>query len=156
MKRIILILFAALAFSFCASAQRAVVPYVGLSAVSNFTDKTGAGLSFGFRNYNRASFLTLGFSTEAFGYYYPTVKNFAAYAIPELGLGIGPSSFKIYPHSGVMLGYESISSAFSWGVKGGLSLDVGRVVSIDASFYLPDLNFSVINVGFGIIFRFGA
>ena len=146
MKKLFLILVAVLAFSGGAFAQRHSTPYAGIGVTTNFRSaevgRTGPAFTAGFRNYNRLSFISLGLGAEAFGYVIPSQRTTAgAFAIPEIGVAIGPSIFKVYPHSGFMLGYDSANKAFGWGGKEGLAFEFGRHLTIDFSTHVPRYNF---------------
>jgi len=146
MKKLFLILVAVLAFSSGTFAQRHSTPYAGIGVTTNFRSaevgRTGPAFTAGFRNYNRLSFISLGLGAEAFGYVIPSQRTTAgAFAIPEIGVAIGPSIFKVYPHSGFMLGYDSANNAFGWGGKEGLAFEFGRHLTIDFSTYVPRYNF---------------
>ena len=161
MKKTILILAAVFAICVGASAQRHSVPYAGVGVISNFNDKTGVGITAGFRNYNRNSFISVAVGAEAHGYFIPTSKNhsnsskqFGVFGIPEIGVAIGPSVFKFYPHTGLMFGYDSFNSGFYWGGKNGLALDIGRHVTIDFSTYAPRYNFTAATYAVNFIWRF--
>lgn len=160
MKKAILVLAATLAISIGAFAQRHNVPYAGIGVASNFRSaeegRTGPALTLGFRNYNRHSFISFGVGAEAFGYYIPslTASALGAFAIPEIGVAIGPSVFQVYFHSGFMLGYDSIDKAFGWGGKEGVSFNAGRHVTIDFSTYVPKYNFHAALYAVNLIWRF--
>ena len=160
MKKVFLILIAVLAFSGGAFAQRHNTPFVGIGMATNFRSaeegKTGPALTVGFRNYNRHSFLSFAVGAEALGYYIPSSTQSAVggFAIPEIGLAIGPDFFKVYPHSGFMLGYDSVDNAFGWGGKEGLAFEFGRHVTIDFSVYVPKYNFREALYAFNFIWRF--
>ena len=156
MKKLVIVLVAALALCVSANAQkRASVPYAGLSLVSNFGDKLGAGASFGMRNYNRNALVSFGVGGEAYAYLLPSSMQYGIFAVPELGVAIGPKGFKIYPHTGLMFGYDSESSGFHWGGKNGLAFDFGKHFTLDFSTYLPRYNFLSATYAVGLIWRFG-
>ena len=142
MKKIIIAILLCAAVTVSASAQRKYVPYVGAGVsgqiLSSFTN-VGGDFSVGFRNYNRRAFVSFGAGAEAMAYIVPNFDEsgtaFGIYAIPELGLAIGPSGFKLYPHSGLMMGYASNSGKFGLGIKDGLALDFGRHFTLDFSGY---------------------
>ena len=159
MKKAFLILIAVLAFSGGAFAQRHNTPFAGIGVATNFRSaevgRTGPTLTFGFRNYNRNAFLSLGVGAEAFGYVIPSHRTtVGAFGIPEIGLAIGPDFFKVYPHSGFMLGYDSINDVFGWGGKEGLAFEFGRHVTIDFSTYVPRYNFYEALYAVNFIWRF--
>lgn len=168
MKKVLLVLVAVLAISAGAFAQRQSDPYVGIGLATNFRSaeegKTGPAISAGFRNYNRGSFLSVGYGAELFGYYVPSkqASSFGAFANPEIGLAIGPSIFKVYLHTGFMLGYDTSvlnnlgnNGAFGWGGKNGVSFDFGRLITLDFSTYVPRYKFADALYGVNLIVRFG-
>lgn len=157
MKKIIVLLIAAVALTVSASAQkRETVPYAGVSFLTNF-EEFGGGASFGFRNYNRNAFISVGVGAEAFGYIIPASREWGAFAAPEIGVAIGPKWFKFYPHTGVMFGYSSQAPGFGWGGKNGTAFDFGKCFTLDFSVMTPSYNFSDENSTYAVslIFRFG-
>lgn len=157
MKKIIFLLIAAVALTVSASAQkRETVPYAGVSFLTNF-EEFGGGASFGFRNYNRNAFISVGVGAEAFGYIIPASREWGAFAAPEIGVAIGPKWFKFYPHTGVMFGYTSQATGFGWGGKNGTAFDFGKCFTLDFSVMTPSYNFSEKNSTYAVslIFRFG-
>lgn len=160
MKRVILVLIAILTLSAGAFAQRRSVPYSGIGLVTNFrsadSGRTGPALLAGFRNYNRNSFITFGGGAEVLGYFVPSRprSEFGVFVVPEIGLGIGPSFFKVYPHTGVMLGYNNWEGSFGWGGKDGIAFDIGRHFTVDVSTYLPRYKFSSALYAVNFIWRF--
>ena len=154
MKKIIVVLIAALALCVSASAQRASVPYAGLSLVTNFADRTGAGASFGMRNYNPNAFISFGVGAEAFAYLIPSARVYGIFAVPEIGVAIGPKAFKVYPHTGLMFGYDKTSTGFGWGGKNGMAFDLGKNFTLDFSTYMPKYNFALTTYAVGLIWRF--
>jgi hypothetical protein len=160
MKKALLIVIASLALSVGAFAQRYSVPYAGVGLATNFRSAdegmTGPALTIGFRNYNRHSFISFAAGAEVLGYYIPsrTASAFGVFGIPEIGVAIGPSIFKVYPHSGFMLGYDSIDKAFGWGGKEGVAFEFGRHVTIDFSTYVPKFNFNEALYAINFIWRF--
>ena len=157
MKKTILILVAALAMSVSAFAQRESVPYVGVGVISDFTNSTGASVSVGFRNYNRHAFISVGLGAEGFGFYIPTQHQtqLGIFGIPEIGLAIGPSGFKFYPHSGMMFGYNSYTKTVNWGGKNGVAFDIGRHFTVDFSTYAPNYNYYAAIYAVNFMWRFG-
>ena len=160
MKKVFLILIAALALSVGAFAQRHSVPYAGIGVASNFRSaeegRTGPALTVGFRNYNRHAFISLAVGAEAFGYYIPSrwATAVGMFGIPEIGVAIGPDFFKVHPHTGFMLGYDSMNDIFGWGGKNGLAFEFGRHVTIDFSTYVPRYNFYEALYAVNFIWRF--
>jgi len=161
MKKIVLVLVAVFAICVSASAQRRSVPYAGVGVITNFNVKTGVGATFGFRNYNRNSFISLGLGGEAHGYFIPVSKNFPAphsqlgvFGIPEIGVAIGPDFFKVYPHTGLMFGYDSYYHGFHWGGKNGLAFDFGKHFTLDFSTYAPRYNYAAATYAVNFIWRF--
>ncbi len=160
MKKLFLILIAALAFSSGAFAQRHSTPYAGIGVASNFRSaeegRTGPAVSVGFRNYNREAILSFGVGAEALFYYIPssTRSTWGIFAIPEIGLAIGPDFFKVYPHTGFMLGYDSADNVFGWGGKEGIAFDFGRHFTVDFSTYVPRYNFNEALFAVNFVWRF--
>jgi len=159
MKKLFLILIAVVAFSSGAFAQRHSTPYAGIGVTTNFRNaaegRTGPAFTLGFRNYNRNSFISFAVGAEAFGYVIPSQQTtMGVFGIPEIGVAIGPSVFKVYPHSGFMLGYDSANKAFGWGGKEGLAFEFGRHVTIDFSTYVPRYRFSEALYAVNFIWRF--
>jgi len=159
MKKLFLILIAVIAFSSGAFAQRHSTPYAGIGVTTNFRNavegRTGPAFTLGFRNYNRNSFISFAVGAEAFGYVIPSQQTtMGIFGIPEIGVAIGPSVFKVYPHSGFMLGYDSANKAFGWGGKEGLAFEFGRHVTIDFSTYVPRYKFSEALYAVNFIWRF--
>ena len=160
MRKIVLILVAVFAICVSASAQRRSVPYAGIGMISNFSDRTGAGFTGGFRNYNPDSFVSVALGGEAHGYFVPTSKNnqnsinqFGVFGIPEIGVAIGPSFFKVYPHTALMFGYDSYNNGFYWGGKNGLAFDFGRHFTLDFSTYAPKYNYSAATYAINLFWR---
>ena len=159
MKKLFLILIVVIAFSSGAFAQRHSTPYAGIGVTTNFRNaaegRTGPAFTLGFRNYNRNSFISFAVGAEAFGYVIPSQQTtMGIFGIPEIGVAIGPSVFKVYPHSGFMLGYDSANTAFGWGGKEGLAFEFGRHVTIDFSTYVPRYRFSEALYAVNFIWRF--
>ena len=158
MKRIIviaIIALAALATATTASAQRRTTTYASLGALANFSASDfGVGVAVGFRNYNRAAFVSFAPSIELFGDFFPKDKIFGAFVNPEIGVAIGPKGFKLFPHTGLMLGYDTQTKAFAWGGKSGFALDFGKHFTIDFSTYIPKYQFSATTWGTNLVWRF--
>lgn len=155
MKKLVVVLIAALLMSVSAFAQRQSVSYAGLSLVSNLSDKTGAGVSFGMRNYNRQAFISFTYGGEAYAYIIPSNMQYGAFAVPEIGVAIGPKGFKVFPHTGLMFGYDSGANGFHWGGKDGLAFDFGKSFTVDFSTYLPRYSFDAVTYAVSFIWRFG-
>ena len=158
-KFIILIAVAVLALSVSDSAfaqkKRQTVTYASLSALANAsTQDWGVGLAVGLRNYNRNSFVSFAPSLEVFGDLFPKDKVWGAFLVPELGCAIGPAGFKLYPHSGFILGYTNQTNKFAWGSKHGFGLDFGKHFSLDFSMYAPEFNYTTRIWTSGITWRF--
>ena len=157
MKKTILVLVAALAMSVSAFAQRESVPYVGIGVISDFSHTAGGGLTVGFRNYNRHAFVSFGIGAEAFGFYVPYdhSSQLGIFGIPEIGVAIGPEFFKVYPHSGMMFGYNSYTGTINWGGKNGMAFEFGRHLTVDFSTYAPNYNYYHAIYAANFIWRFG-
>ncbi|MBO4670488.1 MAG: hypothetical protein J5640_01405 [Bacteroidales bacterium] len=155
MKKLLITLVAAFALCIGASAQRTTVPYAGISINFNNANDVGAGVVGGFRNYNRDKFLSVGVGAEAYTYFLPVAKQFGVFAVPEIGLAIGPRGFKVYPHTGLMFGYDTYTEGFAWGGKNGLAFDFGKSFTLDFSTYTPNYTFRAITYAIGMIWRFG-
>lgn len=153
-------MIASLALSVGAFAQRYNVPYAGIGVATNFRSaevgRTGPALTLGFRNYNRHSFISFAAGAEVLGYFIPSraTSTVGIFGIPEIGVAIGPSIFKVYPHTGFMLGYDSNVKAFGWGGKEGVAFEIGRHVTIDFSTYVPKFNFNEALYAVNFIWRF--
>ena len=139
MKKFFVIIAAALAFSLTASAQREFVPYVNLGVTTRVNGffgsiaHPGGDLSVGFRNYNQDAFVSFAYGAEAFATVTPTNDKalFGAYAIPFIGVAIGPHGFKVFPHSGFMAGYNNELGRFNVGTKSGMAFDIGDHITLD-------------------------
>ena len=167
MKKVLLVLIAALAFSCGAYAQRHNTGYAGIGIASNLRSAeeglTGPTLTGGFRNYNRYSPVSFTAGAEGFFYYIPSrsINAIGAFAIPEIGLAIGAPFFKVFFHSGVMIGYDSAATnsagekqGFVWGGKDGLAFEFGQHVTLDFSVYVPHYNFNKTLFAVNFIWRF--
>lgn len=145
MKKILLIVVATLALGFSASAQREFVPYASLgvsSRVDGFFDNIahpGAAVAVGFRNYNQNAFVSFTYGGEVYSNITPLSSGalFGVYAIPQIGVAIGPSIFKVHPYSGFMMGYNNEVNAFAIGLKSGLSFDISDHITLDFASYYP-------------------
>ncbi len=143
MKKIFVIIAAALAFSLSASAQREFVPYVNLGVTTRingfFTSfaHPGGDLAVGFRNYNQDAFVSFAYGAEAFATITPVESGilYGAYAVPQIGVAIGPRNFKVYPHAGFMAGYNNELKRFNVGSKSGLAFDFGDHITLDLATY---------------------
>lgn len=155
MKKVLVSLIAAIALCISASAQRTSVPYTGISVIFNSKSETGAGLVGGFRNYNRDKFVSVGLGAEGYAFFVPNTKQFGIFGVPEIGIAIGPRSFKVYPHTGLMFGYDTVTAGFAWGGKNGIAFDFGRNFTLDFSTYSPSYNFLASTYAIGLIWRFG-
>ena len=158
MKKLIsLIVVAVLAMTLACSAfaQRKYVVYGTVGPLANISAKDfGVGIAVGVRNYNRESLISFSPSIEAMGYFYPRDMVFGAFIVPELGVAFGPSGFKFYPHTGLMLGYDNQNNAFAWGGKSGFAFDFGKHFTLDISSYIPKYNFLATSIGLNLIWRF--
>ncbi|MBP5383261.1 MAG: hypothetical protein J6Y45_07915 [Bacteroidales bacterium] len=145
MKKILLVIAATLALSISAFAQREFVPYATLgvsSRVDGFFDNIahpGAVVAAGFRNYNQDAFVSFTYGAEVFTNITPLSEGvlFGAYAIPQIGVAIGPSVFKVHLYSGFMMGYNNEIKSMSIGLKNGLSFDISDHITLDFSTYYP-------------------
>ena len=140
MKKLLIVL-ALLCFAVSANAQRMNVQYGQAGVVLHVDDVynlyPGLDLAYGFRNYNRNAFVSFAYGAEAFGYWLPSGpgRSIGLYGIPQIGVAIGPSNFKVYPHSGFMAGYSSSVGRFNTGSNGGLAFEFGKNVTLDFSAY---------------------
>ncbi|MBR4827111.1 MAG: hypothetical protein IKZ91_04425 [Bacteroidales bacterium] len=140
MKKLLIIL-ALFCFAISANAQRRNIDYVSAGVVLHVDDTydlyPGIDLAYGFRNYNREAFVSFAYGAEGYAYWLPSGPgtSIGIYGIPQIGVVIGPSNFKIYPHWGLMAGYSSGIGRFNTGSNGGLAFDIGRNVSFDFSAY---------------------
>ena len=143
MKKILLVIAAALALSISASAQREFVPYASLGVSTRVNDffgsiaHPGAAIAVGFRNYNQDSFVSFTYGGEVYTNITPLSNGvmFGAYAIPQIGVTIGPRAFKVHPYVGSMMGYSNEINAFSIGIKDGFSLDISDHITLDFAAY---------------------
>ncbi|MBR4808930.1 MAG: hypothetical protein IK031_01460 [Bacteroidales bacterium] len=137
MKKIIVILAAILAFGMTASAQRQYVGYATAGILTHINDTydihPGIDIAGGVRNYNRDAFVSFAYGAEAFAFWLPSAdsSDFGIYAIPQIGVAIGPKGFKVYPHSGFMAGYSKNIGTFNLGSNGGIALDFGKNITLD-------------------------
>ena len=155
MKKLVVVLIAVLLICASASAQRRTVSYAGAGLVSNLSDMVGAGASFGVRNYNRQAFVSFTYGAEAYAYIIPSDMQYGVFAVPEIGVAIGPKGFKVFPHTGLMFGYDSGANGFHWGGKDGLAFDFGKNFTVDFSTYIPRYSFDTVTYAVSIIWRFG-
>ncbi len=141
MKRFLLVLAALVAFGLSAGAQRQSVMYGSLGVAHRWglttSSNAGPNVALGFRNYNRDAIVSFTYGAELLGYWIPENAGnlFGVYAIPQLGVAIGPSGFKVYPHTGFMMGYGSDYNTFGTGIKSGLAFDFGSHITLDFSSY---------------------
>ena len=142
MKKFLIILASLTIFVVSASAQRENVTYLTGGVIHRWSDSDnfypGANLAFGFRNYNPEAGVSFSYGAELLGYWVPdAAKNntFGAYAIPEIGIALGPRGFIIVPHAGFMAGYSSDRGTFGTGGKAGLAFDFGSHITLDFSSY---------------------
>jgi hypothetical protein len=156
MKKILLIIVATLALGISASAQREFVPYASLgvsSRVDGFFDNIahpGAAINIGFRNYNQDAFVSFSYGAEVFTNVTPLSSGalFGIYAIPQIGVAIGPSVFKVHPYSGFMMGYNNEINSFGIGLKNGLSFDISDHITLDFASYYPFTSTWISAIGF--------
>ena len=141
MKKFLFVIVAIVAFGLSASAQRQNVVYASIGVANRWLDiaaiHPGADATVGFRNYNRDAAFSFSYGAEVLGYWVPdgTSNIFGVYAIPEAGLAMGPRGFKVFPHTGFMMGYGSDFNTFGTGIKSGLGFDIGQHVTLDFSSY---------------------
>lgn len=141
MKKLVLIVVVLAAFCISAEAQRKSVDYASAGVVVHVNDRydkyPGIDLSYGFRNYNRKAFVSFAYGAEAFAYWLPSSgrSSVGIYGIPQIGVTIGPSDFKVYPHWGFMAGYSSSVGRFNTGSNGGIAFEFGKHASVDFSAY---------------------
>ncbi|MBR5905721.1 MAG: hypothetical protein IKZ51_04600 [Bacteroidales bacterium] len=158
MKRIIVIAVLAvmaLATANNAFAQRKTVPYASLGPLASFTENDfGVGVAAGFRNYNRNAFVSFSPSLELFAEAFPADKRFGAFLVPEIGVAIGPKGFKFYPHTGLMLGYDTGTGSFAWGGKSGTAFDFGKHFTLDFCTYMPGYSFTAVIWAANFVWRF--
>ena len=141
MKKFFVILAALVAFGISANAQRSNTVYASAGVINRFGDaglNPGAILAVGFRNYNPDSFVSFSYGAEAMGLWLPDggANSFGFYGVPEIGVTIGSKNFKVFPHTGFMMGYGTDRpGAFGRGIKSGLGFDIGRHITLDFSSY---------------------
>ena len=141
MKKGFIVLLALVAFCLSASAQRQNVYYASFGVANRWHNSSsihpGADLAVGFRNYNQGAAFSFSYGGEVLGYWVPDTGGniIGLYAIPEIGLAIGPRNFKVFPHTGFMMGYGSDYNAFGTGIKSGLAFDIGDHATLDFSSY---------------------
>lgn len=161
MKKVLAVITLALALCMSANAQRESVKYASIGVTGRWLDKAfsdpGMGVAFGFRNYNQDAFVSFSYGAEAYGYWIPRYSGgsmaYGAYAIPEVGVAIGPRIFKWHPHAGVMLGYGFEGSGFTLGWKSGSSFDIGNHLTLDFSTYKP-FNYNPWTIAANLLWRF--
>ena len=141
MKKFLLIVSVLLAFGLRANAQRENVTYASVGVVTHIEDSNkmhpGIDASYGFRNYNRDAFVSFAYGAEGMGYWLPISAghSFGIYAIPQIGVTIGPSNFKVYPHWGLMAGFSNWVGAFNTGSNQGIAFEFGPNAGVDFNTY---------------------
>lgn len=141
MKKFLVIAAAMLLVCISAQAQRESVKYGSAGVITHINDThdlhPGIGLAYGFRNYNRDAFVSFAYGAEAFGFWLPSAsyRSVGIYAIPQIGVAIGPSGFKVYPHTGFMAGYSTDYGRFNTGSNSGIAIEFGEHIGIDFSAY---------------------
>lgn len=161
MKKIILLIIAVLAITVSASAQRRNVPYASLGGATKVdglfssVDHFGGDAAFGFRNYNQDAFVSFTYGAEAWAYVIPANKIlWGAYAIPQIGVAIGPSGFKWHPYAGFMAGFNNEKNKFTYGSKQGMAFDILNHVTIDLATYFPNMWSGTWITAINFIYRF--
>ncbi len=162
MKKIILITLAIFAITASASAERRNVPYASLGVTTKVDGlfasfaHPGAGAAFGFRNYNQDAFVSFTYGAEAWTSLTPIRDGvlWGAYAVPQIGVAIGPRGFKWHPYAGFMAGYNNETQRFNVGSKQGMSFDFGNHVSLDFATYIPNSWVGTWVTAVNIIYRF--
>ena len=141
MKKFLLIVSALLVFCIASSAQRQNVKYATVGVVTDIDDVNnlhpGIDAAYGFRNYNRDAFVSVAYGAEAYAFWLPSASYHSAgiYGIPQVGVSIGPSVFKVYPHWGFMAGFNNMVGAFNTGSNQGISFEFGNNVGVDFNTY---------------------
>lgn len=141
MKKFLLIVSTLLVFGIAASAQRQNVQYATLGVVTDVNDVNnlhpGIDAAYGFRNYNRDAFVSLAYGAEGYAFWLPSAgtQTFGVYGIPQIGVSIGPSAFKVYPHWGFMAGFNNAVGAFNTGSNQGIALEFGKNAGVDFNTY---------------------
>ena len=139
MKKLLIVFAAILAFCLSANAQRQYIDYATAGVIMHVTDDLhpGIDLAYGFRNYNRNAIVSFAYGAEAMAYWLPssTKSSVGIYAIPQIGVVIGPKNFKVYPHTGFMAGYSTYVGRFNTGSNVGLAFDFGKNATVDFSGY---------------------
>ena len=140
MKKFLFVVVALVAFGLSANAQRSNVTYASLGVTHRWlsaSTNAGPNVAIGFRNYNQNAAFSFTYGAELMGYWIPGGDSslFGVYAIPQIGLAMGPRGFKVYPHSGFMMGYGSDWKTFGTGIKSGLAFDFGDHMTLDFSSY---------------------
>ncbi|MBO4476310.1 MAG: hypothetical protein J5737_06285 [Bacteroidales bacterium] len=146
MKKIFLIAAAILALAVSANAQRKNVVYATLGVTSKVDGvfasfaHPGADAAFGFRNYNQGAFVSFTYGAEAWASVTPVGEGveWGVYAIPQIGVAIGPKGFKWHPYAGLMAGYNNYAARFNVGSKQGMAFDIGNHITVDLATYLPN------------------
>ncbi|MBO4567174.1 MAG: hypothetical protein J5695_08105 [Bacteroidales bacterium] len=141
MKKLLLILTALALFCISADAQRRNIDYATAGVILSVDDAAklypGIDLAYGFRNYNRSAFVSFAYGAEAYGYWLPSAgfSSMGIYGIPQIGVVIGPTNFKVYPHTGFMAGFSTTVGRFNTGSSNGVAFEFGKNATVDFCAY---------------------
>ena len=141
MKKFFTVAAAFLMVCFCASAQRGFYQYAsaGITGIDgDVFDNPGICAAYGTRNYNPDAFVSFVYGGELFGTFVPLrhiPKGFALFAVPEIGMTLGPRGIKGFLHAGPMFGYNTVAHAVGMGGKSGVAIDIGEHIGLDVSGY---------------------